>query len=534
MAETEVLQRNLLRRGTVGDVLRRNSKVYPDKKAIIYYYPDSRIAQYTYKELNSASNRLANALMSLGIKRGDRIAVFSHNCFQYMMCYFAGFKIGVAVVPMNFMLKGKEIGYIINHSESRMFVVEDSLIETVQQVAEKMPSIEYYSSINLTGKPKPNGWLDFDELCSGKYPDVEPEVEIEDEDMATLNYTSGTEALPKGVMTSHKNYYSTTISWILSEMTGTGDNYLSIIPLYHVGGGILQTTFLFTGATSVMSYIPNPAQMLELIHKHKVTVLVLPPALYTAMSQAPGFEKSDLSSMERCLSFGGLIQRPAIETWNREAPHIRWGSYWGQGELSPLGICGMFNKIEDIPNQDLRWIGKPLSTLETKLVDDNDNEVSPGTIGEIVARSPSVMLGYYKNEEKTKETFRNGWHHTGDFAVMDEEGNYYFVDRKKDIVKTGGENVSSYEVEELLFKHPKVANVAIIGLPDPYWGEAVTACIVPLPGMSVEKEEIIQFCKENLAGFKVPKHVFVTDEIPMNPSGKILKRVLREKYKNEV
>ncbi|VUT26743.1 MAG: Long-chain-fatty-acid--CoA ligase [Candidatus Methanolliviera sp. GoM_asphalt] len=268
-------------------------------------------------------------------------------------------------------------------------------------------------------------------------------MEIDDQDIATLIYTSGTEAAPKGVMNTHRNYYSAITSFFLDADMRTEDVYLSTIPLYHVGGIIILTAFNFNGGTNIVTYVPNPVQMLELIPKHKVTFLVEPPTVYAGMTQLPGFEDCDLSSIEKCLSFGALINRPSMETWNKKAPGIQWWSYWGQSELSPLGITGKFKKTEELPNQDLRWIGKPMCTLETKLVDDKENDVPIGEIGEIVARGPSVMLGYYKNEEKTKEAFKNGWLHTGDLAMMDEEGNYYFVDRKKDIVKSGGENVST-------------------------------------------------------------------------------------------
>ena len=533
MTEITSLQKNLMRRNHLGDALRRSSKKYPDKVALVYYYPDGKEVQLAYKELNEKANRFAHALVELGIEKGDRVAVFAHSAPQYLICWYGLLKIGAILTPLNFMLRDKEISYVINHSKSKMFIAEDSLVETVQQVSDEMPSVKYYCSINITGKPKPDDWLDFDELYLEKYSDAEPEVEIGDDDIATLMYTSGTEAAPKGVMNTHKNYNSTATSFLLDAHIETPDVYLLPIPLYHVAGLILTTVFHFAGARVVLTYVPNPAQMMELIPKHKVNWLIQPPTLFAGMAQVPNFEKTDLSSMEKCMSFGALMHRPAIETWSKVAPHIHWWTYWGQSELSPLGITGEFDTIEDVPNQDLRWIGKPMCTLETKLVDDNDNEVPLGTVGEIVARSPSVMLGYYKNEEKTEEAFKSGWLHTGDLAMMDEDGNYYFIDRKKDIVKSGGENVSTYEVEDLIFKYPKVADVAVIGIPDPYWVEAVAAVIVPKAGEAIEEDEIISFCKNKLAGYKVPKRVFVTTEIPKNPSGKILKKDLRKQYEKE-
>ena len=528
------LEENVLRRFAVGDILRRTVGRYPDREAIVF-----RDVRLTYDELNRKVNRFANALTGLGVKKGDKVAILSHNCTQYVIFLFAVAKIGAWVTPLNFMLRGKDISYIINNSEAVMFIVEDALVEVVKEIEKEIPSVKSYCSINLAGKQSPEGWLDFDELCSEKYSEEEPYVEIDYDDVYTLLYTSGTEAAPKGVMNTHLNWYSTLLSGLADLHIAEDDVLTMDIPLYHVACVYLLLLGVGVGAKGIIHYAVDPKALLEDVPKEKITFLVYPPTLFVGLLQLPvpnvdEFLSKTFSTVKKCLSFGANMPEAIARRWMEKIlPNAYWMNYYGQSELTPLGTTLQHKDILRAYEKS-EWgepIGKPHMTVEMRVVDYKDNDVPIGEVGEIAVRSPSVMLGYYKMDEKTKETFKSGWHHTGDLARMDDEGYYYFVDRKKDIVKTGGENVSTYEVEGTIFKHPKVADVAVIGLSDPYWGEAVTAVVVPKAGETIEEDEIIGFCKENLAGYKVPKHVFVTKEVPKNPSGKILKKDLRERYK---
>lgn len=222
------------------------------------------------------------------------------------------------------------------------------------------------------------------------------------------------------------------------------------------------------------------------------------------------------------------MSRQVLEAWNKKAPEIVWGTYWGQAELSQLGTVGWFKTLEDIPGLDPSWIGKPVTTLEARVVDDNGKDVQPDGVGELICRSPSTMLGYYKDPERTEAVFQDGWVHTGDLVRIDERGNLFFFDRKKDMIKTGGINVSSFEVEDILYKHPSVAEVAVVGLQDPYWSEIIVAAIVPRVGTEIQEEEIRKFCGERMAPYKVPKKVFVVPQLPRDAQGKMLKRELRK------
>jgi fatty-acyl-CoA synthase len=240
----------------------------------------------------------------------------------------------------------------------------------------------------------------------------------------------------------------------------------------------------------------------------------------------PGFDGYDLTSLKLCIVFGALAAPAVMEKWKKMLPNTGFMNYYGQTEMSPLGASLQPEDFDSRPNS----IGKSHLPLQLKVFDYDDRELPPGEVGQLVARGPAVMLGYYKEEEKTSATFRNGWHHTGDLVRMDEEGFVYFVDRSKDVIKTGGENVSSQEVEAMIFKCPGVMDVAVIGLPDPYWSELVTAVVVPAPGQMVTEEGVIGFCKKDMAGYKVPKKVIIADALPRNPSGKLLKNELRQKY----
>jgi fatty-acyl-CoA synthase len=525
-----------MRRFAVGDLLTRTTRRCPEKEAIVFGN-----VRFTYDELNKKVNKVANALTALGVKKNDKVAILSHNCSQYVIYLFAMAKIGAWATPVNFMLRGEELVYIINDSESVMFIVEDVLVDCVLEIKEEIPGVKFYCSISLAGKPSPDGWLDFDGLCSEKYSDAEPYAEINYDDVYNLLYTSGTEAAPKGVMNSHLNWYSTLLSAFSGFHIAEDDILALDIPLYHIAGIGFLFLFVAAGEKSIIHYTVDPKALLEDVPKEKITYLVYPPVLFVGLLQLPVPDLDEylskiFSTVKKCLSFGANMPEVVARRWMEKiSPDAYWMNYYGQSELTPLGtmlqhkdILRSYEKAEYGEP-----IGKPHLSVEMRVVDDNDNDVPVGEVGEMVARSPSVMLGYYKNEEKTKSAFKNGWHHTGDLARIDEDGFYYFVDRKKDVVKTGGENVSTYEVEGVIFKQPKVADVAVIGLPDDYWGEIVTAVVVPKAGQTIKEKEIIEFCKETLAGYKVPKRVFVTTEIPKNPSGKILKKDLQKQYEGK-
>ena len=521
MPQLTSYERNVVRRASVGDMLVRTADRNPDELAFRF-----RDHSFTYKAFNEAVNGCAHSLARLGVQKGDRAAILSHNCHQFVIYWWALMKLGAIITPLNFMLKPDEISFIINHSEPAVFVVEDALIENVEPVKNELKSVRHFGCIRLAGGLLPEGWLDFDELWMDQYTEKEPEAEIYPEDPATLLYTSGTESRPKGVLTSHLNYYIDILSSLFDLRIREDAYIITGIPLYHVAAMYLFTAIVAVGASTVMEYAPDPKEILDLTHNEKITHWVWPPALYAGLPMMPGFDQYDLSSLRQCVVFGALAPPSVLEKWHQLLPETGFMNYYGQTEMSPLGTT---LKPEDFDRKTTS-IGKAHMPLQVKVVDPQDNEVPPGEPGELVARGPAVMLGYYRDEEKTAQTFRNGWHHTGDLVTMDEEGFVYFVDRVKDMIKTGGENVASQEVESMLFQCPGVADAAVIGMPHEYWSEVVTAVVVPAPGQELTEEGVIAFCKEHMAGYKAPKKVFFLDELPRNPSGKIIKKDLRERF----
>jgi len=540
----KALESHVMRRMCVGDLLRRSAQKSAKKEALVYSYKGTITTRLTLGEMNQKVNRFANALTELGIKKGDRVAIISHNCPQYAIYLYALAKTGAWVTPLNFTLRGKEITELINHAQPVTFIVEDELADNVTKLQQDMPSVKHYIMINLAGKKQlPERWLDFNQLCSEKYSDDEPYFEVNGDDVMTLMYTSGTEAMPKGVMNTHANWHSTIASSVIDLHFLAEDTIIISIPLYHVAGVTLLIDSLSVGTRVIMHHEPSPAEILQLVQNEKVTFLVYPPTVFANILKLPipnieEFMRKSFSSARMAVIFGAPIAGASMRRLVEILPDVYWMNYYGQSELTPLGTTlqhpDVLRKFKESEERfgGAEPIGQPHTMVEMKVVDENANEVLPGTVGEMVARSPSVMLGYYKEPEKTREIFKGGWLHTGDLAIMDEEHYFYFVDRKKDVVKSGGENVSTVEVESLIFDHPKVADATIVGLPHPRWIEAVTAFVVPKPGESITEEEIIQFCKQNLAGYKVPKKVVVLNEIPKNPSGKVLKKDIRNQFKD--
>lgn len=515
------LERNLLSRNVVGDILRKSAARHPNRRVLRF-----RQKNYTYREMNETVNRCAHGLTGLGLKKGDRAAILSHNSDHFIIFWWALLKIGAVITPVNWMLKGEEIRYIVNHAGAKAFFVEDALVANVLGIQDALPTVKTFGTIELTGTRVPEGWLNIEELWRDEHPTSEPQVEVHNDDTATLLYTSGTESAPKGVINTHANFLSTIPSAQADILLQRDDVMLGGIPLYHVAGMWMFTACCALGALTLLEYIPDLREILELTQEEKASRWCWPTAVYINLLNMPGFETYDLKSLRVCQIFGSPAPPSLLDRWRQVVPGVIFMNSYGQTEMTPLGASIAAEELDRRPDS----VGRSMLPVELRIVGPDDRELPRGEIGEIVARGPNIMRGYYREEEKTAHTQRGGWHHTGDLGRMDEEGYLYFVDRLKDMIKTGGENVASADVELSLFQHPKVSDVAVIGLPDDVWGEAVTAVIVPAPGQSLQEEEIIAWCKQNMARYKVPKRVIVADDLPRNPSGKVLKRELRTKY----
>ena len=506
---------------TVGDIPRRTAARLPDKLAIV----DGPV-RLTFADLDRATDATAAALDALGLVKGDRLAVLSHNCWQFPVLSFATARLGVILVPINFMLGPDEIAFILEHSGAAAFVVEEALLPTAVASMELLASpVPTTAVIRTSDQPIPAGWHDVEAWAkSGVRP---PTVLIADDDPLRLMYTSGTESRPKGVLLSSRSLMWQFVSCIIDGGMSADDVDLHTLPLYHCAQlDCFLGPDVYLGATSVLLPGPAPAAVLRTMQDERVTKFFAPPTVWISLLRSPDFGTSDLSRLRKGYYGASAMPVEVLREIQISLPSLQLWNFYGQTEMAPLAtILG--------PREQVSFAGSaghPACNVETQIVDDDDAPVPPLTVGEIVHRSPQATLGYYKDPEKTAQSFRNGWFHTGDLGYFDEVGHLYVVDRKKDMIKTGGENVASREVEEAIYLLDGVAEVAVFSVPHPVWVEAVTAVVVAKPGADLTADGVIAHTRTVLAGFKTPKAVAIVDSLPKNPSGKILKRELRVQF----
>lgn len=517
---------NKVNRWVIADMVRRSAYRYPDKPALIF-----KDKTLTYIELEEECNRFANALLDLGIQKYDRVAILAHNTIHHVITWLGTAKAGGIYLAVNYLLRGKDISFCINHSESKVFIVEDALYELVKDVLNDMPTVKTLIWSNQgKGEVAPAGFKDFD-FWYRDYPASEPDVKLNIVDPVQMTYTSGTETLPKGVILTNQSLLAEYTGCIIDGEYTPNDINLNALPIFHCAQrDVFLNPCLMLGVTNILLLQADPKQIMEYIEKYKVTMFFAPPTVWIGLLRHPDFEKYDLSSLTKGYYGASIMPVEVLKELQRRLPNCqRFYNYYGQTELSP------YHTILKPEFQVLKAgsAGKGGLNMETRIENDDHKSITiPETPGEICGRGPHTMLFYFKDAEKTENTLAHGWFHSGDIGVLDEDNFISVVDRKKDMVKTGGENVASREVEEVIYKDPRVSEVAVIGLPHEKWVEAVTVVVVPKAGQTIKEEEIINFCKENLAGFKVPKGVVFIDELPKTPSGKILKRSLRQKYKD--
>ncbi len=511
----------------VGDILRRSAQRTPEKTAIV-----CGDVQWSYREFDQICDRLVAALSQQGIAAGDRVAILSRNSHAFAAMRFALARMGAVLVPINFMLNAGEVAYILRSSGARTLLVgagfEALAVAAVEQGA--ADGVQIGLQIWLPSEDRadgaPEGMLRFDDLlmASAPMPDIAP---VDPRALLQIIYTSGTESLPKGAMLSHEAVLWEYVTCIVEGNMQADDVVLHALPLYHCAQlDVFLGPAVYLGATNIITGQPRPDVILPLIARHRVNAFFAPPSIWIALLRSPLFEDADLGSLAKGYYGASIMPVEVLKEMQRRMAGVRLWNFYGQTEIAPLATVLH-------PDDQLRKAGsagKPALNVETRIVDDEMRDVAPGEIGEVVHRSPQLLDGYYNDPERTAEAFRGGWFHSGDLALRDEEGYITIVDRKKDMIKSGGENVASREVEEMIFRIPEVSEVAVIGLPDPYWVEAVTAVIVLKEGQSLSEQQVIDFCKAGMAHFKVPKRVIFADALPKNPSGKLLKRELRRRY----
>ncbi|MEE8600068.1 class I adenylate-forming enzyme family protein [Euzebya tangerina] len=522
-----------VRRATFGDQLRRNARRHPDKLAVVALdSPAHDRRELTYRQLDERANQIAHALADHGLETGDVVAIMGRNSPELITTFWACAKLGAAVTGLNYTFLPGELHYQLSHSGASVLVCEDSLTPTIDAIAEDeeldpLDNLAVRISLDTDTDEAGEEWLRWSRLLavSSDVSEPEPSGDVSEHTIGLIPYTSGTEALPKAVLIPQRNYL---VGMMPAFVTSVGlveqDVWYYLLPMHTIAGLGLQIALISLGNTIVLPYSTDPQRALDSWVAESVTCSAQTPTFFLQMIKLEDFVSAELSQLRRMVTYGGTMPRVMFESFAAVAPNMEWVTFWSQSELAQTPTVGRFSSLEDIPRQDPSWIGQASSTLEIRVVDDDGNDA---THGELLCRSPGVMRGYLNDPEKTAEVLRDGWLHTGDIVEIDADRNLFFRDRRKDMIKSGGLNVSSVEVERAIYTHDGVMEVAVVGLDDEYWGQAVTAFVTARPGEDFDGEEIRAWCRDRLAPFKVPKTVNVVDSLPKDSQGKTLKRELR-------
>jgi long-chain acyl-CoA synthetase len=498
-------------------MLRESARARADKTAVI-------LDQFrlTYRQLEAVTNQVAGSLIAAGMRPGDRVAVMLPNVPQFPIAYYGVLKAGGVVVPMSVLLKAPEIEFYLADSGARFLVTWEDFTGEALKAAAPMGQVSTFAALRPGGN-LPAGARDFAELMQGS-----PSYEMaptSPEDTAVILYTSGTTGRPKGAELSHLNLF------MCSEVGATrlvayeeGDVAMAVLPLFHSFGqsNVMNTTF-YAGGTITLVPRFDAAKVLEVMERDRVSIFAGVPTMYFGLLHHPERGRFDTTSLRLCVS-GGAAMPGEVMTAFEQAFGVTVLEGYGLSETSPTAS---FNRSKE--ERRFLSVGKPIWGVEMKIFDEDDHAVPAGRdhVGEIVIRGHNVMKGYFKNPEATAEAMRGGWFHSGDMGFVDEEGYFFIVDRKKELIIRGGFNVYPREVEEVLYAHPAVAAAAVIGVPDERLGEEVKAVVQLKPGQSATPEELIDFCKERVAAYKYPRTVQLVDQLPIGPTGKILKRELK-------
>jgi long-chain acyl-CoA synthetase len=514
---------------TYADIIYRNALLHGDREAFVY---DN--ARVTFARYNERVNSLVHALYALGLSKGDGIGILSWNCLECADVNGAAMKGGFIVSPFNPRMQTRELDYIINYSEVKVLFVGPEFLEEVEKLRPHLPNVRQYVSLegSAPGMTSHRGLL-------AAFPADEPNVDIKEDDKFIIFYTSGTTGTPRGAVYTHTSKLREARNKALQVGLQPENKHVMILPLFHIGGWSHFWAFFYVGASNVI--MPkgsfDPHATLRAIQDEKATDIHIVPTHLVAMLATPGVGRHDLSSLMRmwyaASPMPSELLRQGIATFGEI-----FAQGYGQSESGPdITILSRESHqvLDKSPEEQkvLASCGQPCNGVHARVVDHEDNDVEPGMVGEIVVQSKALMVEYWKLPQETRDTIVDGWLHTGDMGYYDEKGFIYIVDRKKDMIITGGENIYPREVEEILHSHPAVLEAAVIGVPDDRWVERVHAVITLKQGQNASSEEIIAFCKEHIARYKAPKTVEFVESLPKNPSGKIMKRELRKKYRQE-
>jgi acyl-CoA synthetase (AMP-forming)/AMP-acid ligase II len=508
----------LAQRVNVGDALTRVAFGRPEALAVV-----DGDRRWTYGEFDAWVNRLAHGLAARGYTTGDVLALASANSAEFLAVYYACAKLGLVCVPVNLGWRGDEIAYVLGHSQARGIVVERQLIGVIAPAVAQTPGVTDVILAPGTGGEATG--LDFDDVLSDDT--TSPEVVVEDRAPLSYLYTSGTTASPKGVVGTHLAIHLESMSAALDSGWRADDRFVAMMPMFHTAQlNAFCTPAIVVGATIFVHRGFDPARFLDTIERERITQVFGLPMMYRAALEHPSFGERDLSSLRRAVYAMAPMPEAQIKAC-LDGFRCDFALLFGQTEMSP--ITTLFRPEHQLSH--VGAVGTPLTGVQVGIMDPDGNLLPRGEQGEIVYRAPSTMQEYLHNPEATAEAFRHGWFHSGDVGRFGPDGVLWFADRYKDVIKTGGENVASIEVERAVYDtEPNVAEVVVVGLPHERWTEAITAVVVPKPGERIDAEDLRLRLKDRLDGYKVPKAVIVTDELPRTSTGKIQKNVVRDKH----
>jgi acyl-CoA synthetase (AMP-forming)/AMP-acid ligase II len=516
---------------TIIDMLIRNATQYPDDTALIELPSgDGKRKHITWAQFDERSNRFAHALQMMGIKKGDKVLHLMRNSINWLEIYFGIIKTGAWVVPLNFRFTAEDIMHCAQISEAQIMILDPEFVATVANVKTQMPNVTEYL---VAGEQIPKGEVSFEEIIQQCSPDLAA-VAIDEQDECGLYFTSGTTGSPKPILLTHRNMESAAVTEQAHHHQVKGDNFVLIPPLYHTGAKMHWFGSLLSGSKATLLKQVTPRHIFEAVNNERGTIVwILVPWAHDILAAMDRGELKkedyDLSGW-RLMHIGAQPVPPSlVQRWRKYFPEMQYDNNYGLTESTGPGCVHL-----GLENKDrLHVLGKAGDNWQVRVVNSRGKDMPPGDIGELIVKGGGVMREYYKNPEKTSETIKNGWLYTGDMARLDKEGFVTLVDRKKDVIISGGENVYPVEVEEVLHTHPKVYDVAVIGVSDERLVEAVAAVIDPKPGESLTKEEILRYCEERLPRYKRPR-VVIFDKVPRNPTGKLEKVKLRKKYSGDI
>jgi acyl-CoA synthetase (AMP-forming)/AMP-acid ligase II len=513
-------------RGTFADIIYRNALLHPNDEAFV-----DGSQRITFARFNERVNSLVSSLASLGLKKGDVLGVLSWNRLEYPEVYGAAMKGGFIISPYNPRLQGEELDFLIHYSEAKTLFIGPELISVINRLKPRLSNIKHY--IAFEG-PVP-GMLSYDDLLKS-HSNAEPDSEVNRDDPFLIFYTSGTTGVPRGSLYTHIRKINNTYIKALELGAKPEDRHLMILPFFHIGGDSHVWPFFLVGGCNII--MPqrsfDPASVLETIEEEKATDMQIVPTQLNYLLTCPNLDKYDLTCLKRIYYAASPMPLELLKKGLEVFGPI-FSQGYGQTESGPQ-LSSLPRKAHQVLDRSeeeqkvLSSCGQPSLGVHMRVVDEKGIDLPPGQVGEIIAQSDSVMVGYWNEPEATEQAIIDGWLYTGDLGYYDERGFVYIVDRKKDMIVTGGENVYSREVEELLYTHPDVLEVAVIGIPDPLWVESVHAVIAPNKKDRTTEDDIIAFCKNHLASYKAPRSVEFVDSLPKNAQGKILKKEIRAKY----